>query len=241
MPPYAPNTAKDHGGPDLLLADDFTNFSPQRWLIEAQDPATHVFVDAGQLLIDSPKGVTVWLRQPLVPGYCIEFTRKVIVAGGENDRLSDLNQFWGAYDPHQSNPFTRSGDLEEYNNMSLYYVGMGGNYNSSTRFRRYDGSGQRHLLAEHKASTWLLQANRDYRIRIELDNSSTRYLVDNELFFSATHLLPPPTGYFAFRQVWSRQAISNFCVRRLCSPLTLEATAVPEASLLSDPEKSDRS
>lgn len=200
---------------DLLFADDFSAFSAQRWHVEAEDPATRVITENGQLLIDSPKGVTVWLRQPLDGAYRIEFQRQVLLTGGANDRLSDLNQFWAARDPRNADPFTRSGVLEEYTSLDLYYVGMGGNYNSSTRFRRYDSNGQRLILGEYSDPAHLLEANRNYRISIELDERGTRYRVDDRLFFEAKHDGLPPPGHFGFRQVWSRQVISDFRVVRL--------------------------
>lgn len=200
---------------ELLFADDFHTFSPQRWHIEAEAPTTRVTTENGQLLIDSPKGVTVWLRQPLEGAYRIEFQRQVLLADGSNDRLSDLNQFWAARDPHNTDLFTRSGVLEEYESLDLYYVGMGGNYNSTTRFRRYESHGQRQILGEYTDNSHLLEANRNYRISIEVDALGTRYRVDDRLFFEARHDGLPPPGHFGFRQVWSRQVISDFRVVRL--------------------------
>lgn len=201
--------------PHVLLEDDFTRFSSQRWHVEAEDPTTRVSAEHGQLLIDSPKGVTVWLRQPLQGAYRIEFQRRVVLEGGPNDRLSDFNQFWAVRDPQRADPFTRSGALDDYDDLDLYYVGMGGNYNSTTRFRRYDGSGQRLLLGEYADTAHLLEANRTYGIAIEVDARGTRYQVDGNTFFQARHDGLPPPGYFGFRLVWSRQLISEFRVVRL--------------------------
>ena len=62
--------------------------------------------------------------------------------GGKYDRLSDLNCFWGANDPeYPDNLFARSewrnGIFQHYKTLSLFYVGYGGNHNSTTRFRQY--------------------------------------------------------------------------------------------------------
>lgn len=66
--------------------------------------------------------------------------------GGKNDRISDLNQFWMANDPNNYNLFTRNGVFEAYDSLQLYYVGMGGNSNTTTQLRKYRGNGQRVLL-----------------------------------------------------------------------------------------------
>ncbi|SDG90745.1 hypothetical protein SAMN05216588_101377 [Pseudomonas flavescens] len=215
LPACTEPSSDDAKPPEVLFEDPFTHLCAQRWHIEAEAPTTRVSAARGQLLIDSPRGVTVWLRQPLQGAYRIEFRRSVLLEGGPNDRLSDLNQFWAARDPRQATPFTRDGALDDYDDLDLYYVGMGGNYNSTTRFRRYDGSGQRLLLGEYADTAHLLEANRTYGIAIEVDVGGTRYQVDGNTFFQARHDGLPPPGYFGFRLVWSRQLISEFRVVRL--------------------------
>jgi hypothetical protein len=213
----SPDLQTDHAArqPLILVEDDFQQFSPQRWTIEAQHPDTQVSAAHGQLLIDSAEGVTVWLSQPLSGAYQIEFSRQVLVDGGRHDRLSDLNIFWAAHDPQNAQLFTRSGALAEYDNLDLYYVGMGGNDNSTTRFRRYDGHGERLLLGEYTDAAHLLEANRTYQVRIRVDGLGTGLWVDDELFFHARHHGVPRGGYFGFRTVTSRQAIGDFRVTRV--------------------------
>ena len=68
----------------------------------------------------------------------------MVMKGGKYDRLSDLNCFWAANDPkNPDNLFARSewrnGVFKNYNTLDLFYVGYGGNDNSTTRFRRYNG------------------------------------------------------------------------------------------------------
>ncbi|EPL06045.1 DUF6250 domain-containing protein [Pseudomonas sp. CF161] len=200
----------------VLVEDDFTQFDPQRWRVETEQPqGSGVRVEQGRLLMDTRAGMTVWLRQRLAGAYRIEFLRQVLVAGQANDRLSDMNLFWGAHDPGQAELLARDGVLESYDSLATYYVGMGGNGNTTTRFRHYDASGQRHLLGESSAPGDLLQAGRVYRNRIEVVPGATRYWVDEQLLFEqALEGLPAP-GYFGFRSVWSRQAISRFSVRAL--------------------------
>lgn len=213
----SPEQQTDNGArqPIFLAEDTFQTLSTQRWTIEAQHPDTQVSAEHGQLLIDSSEGVTVWLNQPLAGAYRIEFDRQVLVNGGRHDRLSDLNLFWAARDPRNPNLFTRGGALAEYDNLELYYIGMGGNDNSTTRFRHYNGEGERVLLGEYTDAAHLLQANRVYQLRIDVDARGTSFWVDGELYFHARHTHQPAAGYFGFRTVTSRQVISDFRVSRL--------------------------
>lgn len=210
--PASPTSA---GAPlRLLVEDDFQRFDPIRWRVEAEDPATRVEACGGHLLIDSPAGVTVWLAEPLDGAYRIEFERQVLVTGGRNDRLSDLNQFWAAREPGGAAPRPRSGRLQDYDSLCLYYVGMGGNGNSTTRFRCYDGSESRPLLGECDEPARLLSGGRRYAIAIDLDEAGTTFHVDGRPLFQARHAAPPGPGLFGFRTVWSRQLISGFRVWR---------------------------
>ena len=76
----------------------------------------------------------------------VEYEACVVVeAGNENDRLSDLNCFWMASDTkNPKNIFAREdwrkGIFLNCYSLQLYYMGFGGNYNTTTRFRRYDGN-----------------------------------------------------------------------------------------------------
>src|SRR5436853_129381 len=93
------------------------------WEVE-MDPGddAKVFSKNKKLTIDSPYGVTVWFKKQLDGNIIIEYDWKVILEGGKNDRLSDLNQFWMATDPHNKNLFTRQGKFADYDSLSLYYV-----------------------------------------------------------------------------------------------------------------------
>ncbi|HWW68536.1 MAG TPA: DUF6250 domain-containing protein, partial [Duganella sp.] len=180
--------------------------------------------DAGQaaqavsraLVLDASRGLTVWLRRQLIGHYEISFTRTVLAEGKPHERLSDLNFFWEAQlaGGGASDPFRRSGKLEEYDKVPMFYAGIGGNTNTTSRFRYYDGSGERKLLQEYLAPEYLLKSNHPYRIRIVVDAGGTRLYVDDREFFSA----PGPLaggGYFGFRTTQSRQKIERFEVRRV--------------------------
>ncbi|UMB78389.1 DUF6250 domain-containing protein [Dickeya fangzhongdai] len=189
---------------------------PLRWRVEQEEPArTRIDIDEHSLTLDTAAGLTVWLDQPLSGRYRISYLREVLVQGQPNDRLSDLNQFWAARDPARASLFTRHGVLGEYDNLALYYVGMGGNWNSTTRFRYYNGHGERQLLGEFTDEAHLLRAGHRYRVTIEVDRTETRFLIDNQLYFRAHYAEPPASGYFGLRTVFSRQAISEFSVTPL--------------------------
>jgi hypothetical protein len=169
----------------------------------------------GNLLLDTYGGATVWLKQQLKGNIHISFKRTVLMQGGKNDRLSDLNVFWMATDSLQNKGFTRKGTFNEYDSLSMYYVGFGGNYNTTTRFRKYTTKGDKQILGEYKDAAHLLQANKTYTIEIIQLNGLVQFIVDGELYFSYQDKQPLTYGYFAFRSTRSRQTISDFQVHSI--------------------------
>ncbi|WP_324670995.1 DUF6250 domain-containing protein [Hymenobacter sp. GOD-10R] len=202
----------------LLFSDDFQILDTLKWRPEIEPkPNSTVYAKQGKLVLDTQGGVTVWLKQPLHGNIQIEYTRKIPVAGNPNDRLSDLNQFWMASEPTSDGTalVTRSGKLEGYDNLRLYYVGMGGNTNTTTRFRKYQGNGERTLLQEYSDPAHLLQPNKEYKIKTIVQNGTTSFWVDGTCFFTYTDPTPFKTGYFGIRSTKSRQEIANFRVYQL--------------------------
>ncbi len=204
-------------GGKLIVADDFTSASiDKRYIVEmAPAPNSSVYTKDNKLVLDTRGGVTVWLNRLLKGNIRIEYDRKVVLAGGVNDRLSDLNNFWMATDPRNKELFTRNGVLASYDSLQLYYVGMGGNTNKTTRFRKYAGNGERKLLQEYTDPTHLLQANKIYHIAIVVKNGVTSFWVDGQCYFAYKDAVPLQQGYFGFRSTKSRQEISRFRVYRL--------------------------
>jgi hypothetical protein len=198
----------------LVYRDDFSG--PLKGYVAeyAAKPGNAVETRDGRLLMDVDSGATVWLDKPLSGDILITYTRRVVVDGGKNDRLSDFNHFWMARDPQQATPFTRSGKFEDYDNLELYYVGIGGNTNSTTRLRRY-GNGERVLLAEYKDQAHLLQPNRDYAIEIAVYKGCTRLRVDGQEWFSYRDPRPLTRGYFGLRTTWSRQTVDDLTIYQL--------------------------
>lgn len=204
----------DSTSAELLVEETFENgLDSNVWIAEiAPEPNSAVYVADGKLWLDTYGGVTVWLNRLLEGNVAIEYERTIVVDSGANDRLSDLNQFWMATDPMADNLFSRSGVFETYNPLSLYYVGMGGNTNTTTRFRKYEGDGTKPLLYEH---TRRLEANHTYRIRTEVIDGVTTFSVDGHLLFSHTDPHPLTKGYFGFRSTYSRQSIDNVRIYQL--------------------------
>lgn len=204
-------------GIELLFADDFEQgLDSDRWIAEIEPlPESKVHVHDGKLILDTQGGVTVWLNMLLKGNIQIEFTRKVILDGGKNDRVSDLNQFWMAKDIRNPDLFTRTGAFTEYDSLRLYYAGIGGNTNTTTRFRKYNGNGEKILLQEHTDSDHLLLPNKEYRIKIIVKDSVTSLWVDDIRYFTYHDADPLLEGYFGFRSTWSRQEIDDFKIYRL--------------------------
>jgi hypothetical protein len=203
---------------ELLFAEDFPDTC--RWVSELENGGS-VRASAGALEIDVPGGCTVWLAQRLEGPLLIEYDATVIVAGGPNDRLSDLNCFWMASDirtPDDLFKTRRSGKFADYNQLLAYYVGVGGNSNTTTRFRRYIGDRElRPLLPEHDLTMKddLLEANRTYHIRLVASGSTIQFWRDGRKLFEMIDPKPYTSGHFGFRTVSSHLQFRNFRVYRL--------------------------
>ena len=195
----------------LLFSDDFSKgLDTAVWRSEiAAQPNSAVYVKDGRLVLDTKGGVTTWLNKVLQGNILIEYKRTVLLDGGVNDRVSDLNQFWMATDPRNAYLFTRNGVFESYDSLRLYYAGMGGNTNSTTRFRKYHGNGQKPLLQEYLDKAHLLQPGKTYTLQTIVYNGTTQFIVDGVPYFTWKDASPLTSGYFGFRSTWSRQAIDE--------------------------------
>lgn len=198
----------------LLYADDFTR-GLANWVAEFRPAQSAVTAAGGKLTLDVAGGATVWFKPALAGDYLVRYRRKVVVDGGRNDRLSDLNQFWMAQDPASHNLFTRDGTFEQYDGLRLYYAGIGGNGNTTTRLRRYGGNGERVLLGDLSDARHLLQPNRDYLVEVAVYRGCTQVALDGAVVFSYRDPQPLRTGHFGLRTTQSRQEIREFQVFRL--------------------------
>ena len=198
----------------VLFQDDFSQPLTGYVAEYARTPGNVVENRDGRLVIDVDGGATVWLDRPLYGNVQISFTRRVIVDGGKNDRLSDLNVFWMARDPKRADLFTRSGKFEDYDDLTMYYAGIGGNRNTTTRLRRY-GGGRRELISEYTDGAHLLESDRDYRIEIAVYEGCTRVRVDGNTWFTYRDPHPLTSGWFGLRTTWSRQTVDDLKIQRL--------------------------
>jgi hypothetical protein len=200
----------------ILFADDFHG-GLAGWVVE-QQPGGTVTAKDGHLIIDDAGGCTVWLRRELEVPVLITYVARVSSAS----RVSDLNCFWMATDPAApggevlATSARRTGALAEYDALRLYYVGAGGNANTTTRFRRYTGTGERPLLPEHdlRDRRFLLRGNQTYHVILLAAGGRVQYLRDGVVFFDYADPQPLTTGRFGFRTVHSRIELRHFRVWR---------------------------
>lgn len=198
----------------VVHADGFTG-DLTRWAVE-QMPGGRVFTENGRLVIDDAAGCTVWFREKLRAPMTIRYRATV----SSRSRVSDLNCFWMASDPAHpgtliENDTQRTGKFADYDRLATYYVGYGGNENTTTRFRRYDGTGAKPLLAEHdlRDRRVLLEGDRTYLIEISVSTDGrVRWARDGEVLFDFTDPQPLREGWFGFRTVHSRIEIADFQV-----------------------------
>jgi len=138
-----------------------------------------------------------------------------------NDRVSDLNCFWMARDARSPDDLfatRRSGVFSDYDQLRCYYVGHGGNSNTTTRFRRYIGEkGHRPLRPEHDltAPEFLLKPNVSQHIQLVAAGSIVEYFRDGKRLFSYDDPAPYTSGWFGLRTVTSHFKIRNFQIHRL--------------------------
>ena len=200
------------------------------WMIESESPEYSVKHLEDTLEIISPKGLTLWRKEKMQGNVVIEYDACVMNEGRPEDRLSDLNCFWMASDPKHPDNLKkrmawRSGIFVRSYSMQLYYVGYGGNHNSTTRFRRYDGdetgitdkNARPAILKEYTDSAHLLTPNKWYHIRLESKNGRVTYTINGEQLVDFRDAQPLNEGWFGFRTTLSRTRIANF--RYSCTPI----------------------
>ena len=210
----------------LLCATASLSAQTTPWLIEAESPQTRVLLRNDTLDIIAPKGLSLWRNRQMKAPCTIEYQACVVVADGAYDRLSDLNCFWMASNPNDgSSPMRgnqqRGGRFPESYQLQCYYLGYGGNYNTTTRFRRYTGDtlavhDENHrppILKEYTDTEHLLKPNQWYHIRIEVDEQGrNRFFVNDELIIDYLDPTPLLSGWFAFRTTWSHTRLTGFRV-----------------------------
>ena len=205
------------------------------WKVESESPDYKVTFIGDTAEIVSPKGLTLWRKEKMNGRVTIEYDACIVVEK-EGDRLSDLNCFWMASDPTCPDNIWkrekwRNGIFLNCYSLQLYYMGYGGNYNSTTRFRRYDGNeagitdpkARPAIWKEYTDADHLLKANHWYHIKITNEDNRISYYIDGKQLVDFRDAEPLTEGWFGFRTTLSRTRITNF--RYECSPQ--QTSAVP--------------
>ncbi len=191
------------------------------WHVESESPDYRLQFNGDTAEIVAPKGLTLWRNEPMKGNTTIEYDA-CIMTGNPSDRLSDLNCFWMASDPKaasiRSREKWRGGVFLNSYSLQLYYLGFGGNSNTTTRFRRYNGDERGVQQAEYRPSilteytdpAHLLKPGKWYHIKIENRNGRVRYYIDGERLVDYLDPQPLTSGHFGFRTTASRARITNF-------------------------------
>lgn len=211
-----------------------TSFS-KYWKIESESNDFTTSFIGDTLEIVAPKGLTLWCREEISTPATIEYDA-CVMTGKETDRLSDLNCFWMASDPSSPGNFWKNsagrGKFLNCYGMSLYYLGYGGNGNSTTRFRRYDGDRRGiddpkyrpAILEEYTDKDNLLKDGQWYHIKISSDGFRTEYFINGKRLVDFRDPEPLTKGYFGFRTTLSRTRITNFSYS---TPTPASLSAIP--------------
>jgi hypothetical protein len=204
---------------EMLYSDEFDR-SLDQWSTELERGGT-VSMRQNQLDIDVPAGCSVWFKPRLSGPVMIEYEATIISAGGPNDRVSDLNCFWMARDTRNLDDIfatKRSGKFSDYDRLLTYYVGQGGNSNTTTRFRRYIGEqDNRPLLPEHdlRDKKDLLTPNVTQKIQLIAGSPIVQYYREGQCLFNFNDSNPYTSGWFAIRTTKNHMTVKHFRVYRL--------------------------
>ena len=208
----------------LTFSEDFSQ-GLKNWVIENNADSTEVKIDQNTLDIVAPKGFTLWYKEPLEGDVTIRFEAYVVDEGGAYDRVSDLNCFWMAQDPAFPDDFFarskwRNGVFGRYYSLRMYYVGYGGNSNSTTRFRKYDGnyeafqkgSQRPDIIQEYTDPAHLITPNHWYTVEIRAKGERVSYLIDGQQIFDYTDAAPYRKGYFGIRTTQNHLKVKNITI-----------------------------
>ncbi|MDH6390257.1 hypothetical protein M2480_001230 [Parabacteroides sp. PFB2-12] len=205
--------------PSGLNAQEFDQY----WQIESESPDYRVRFLNDTVEILAPQGLTLWRKEKMSGDITIEYDACIMDEGMSGDRLSDLNCFWMASDPLSSDDIWkraawRQGIFNHYYSLQMYYLGYGGNHNTTTRFRRYDGNYEAVekenkrpvIIEEYTDQEHLLQPNQWYRIQISTSGNKTTYSINGKRLVDFRDPQPHRSGWFGFRTTLARARMTNF-------------------------------
>ena len=199
-----------------------------RWTVEAESGGHVEWLADGTADIHAPGGLTLWCNTFLKGNVTIDYDARIL----SDVRVSDLNCFWMAGKEALTKAKERGGKFLNSYALSMYYMGYGGNHNTTTRFRRYDGDAKGvtdplyrpAILREYTDSAHLLKGDSWYHIRLEQHDGRIRYYIKEltnhgDTVMSREHCLvdfldiaPYTEGYFGFRTTLSHAQMKNFRV-----------------------------
>ena len=192
----------------------------QHWTVEAEDASnSSISWKGNEADIVASKGLTLWFDEKMTGNTVIEYEAQIVKDKRFRDqsgapRISDLNCFWMA-----DRMLGRQGaSFPDYYALQMYYVGYGGNWNTTTRFRRYKGDDRGIsnpafrplILREYTDPDHLLKPNHWYKIRLEQIDGRVRYFIDGECLVDFVDPEPLHSGYFGFRTTQSHARLRNF-------------------------------
>ena len=196
------------------------------WHVEAEDGGYVKWLGDSVADIHAPGGLTLWNNQKLQGNVVIEYDARIVSDG----RVSDLNCFWMA------SGGAKSGKFVDYYAQKMYYMGYGGNYNKTTRFRRYNGD-QRGItqpeyrpaiLREYTDEAHLIKPDHWYHIRLEQIDGRVRYIIDGECLVDFIDMHPLTEGYFGFRTTLAHAQLKGLKIQT-SEPAMCREITLPEA------------
>lgn len=215
--------------PLYLLA---TNVVAQKWTVESEKGTSSVKWHDGMADIVAHGGLTLWCNERMEGNTVIEYDARVVSDDQFRNpdgsvRVSDLNCFWMA---ERRGGF--GAKFEKNYANTLYYFSLGGNSNTTTRMRRYNGDKRGveqtdfrpAILKEFTDEHHLLKPNRWYHIKLEQLDGHARCYINGELMADYFDPHPLTNGYFGLRTTTSHVQMRGFsytCHNTDADPITL--------------------
>lgn len=200
------------------------------WTVASEADGYSIKVENGTTEVTAPKGLTLWYNKMLTAPVVIEYDACVMDEGKAGDRVSDMNCFFmaslgnnGTKGKQVADPRKLSARFVDSYAIQMYYVGYGGNGNTTTRFRRYDGdkrgvedvSHRPAIIEEYTDAKHLNVANRWRHIRLCADEQGrVTYEIDGEKLVDYVDPCPLTKGWFGLRTTESRIRMANFKVEK---------------------------
>lgn len=218
-----------------------------KWTVEAEQGGHVEWLSDGTADIHAPGGLTLWCNTPFSGNVTIDYDARIL----SDVRVSDLNCFWMAGPDALNKAEERGGKFLNSYALSMYYMGYGGNHNTTTRFRRYDGDARGisdplfrpAILREYTDSAHLLKGDHWYHIRLQQHDGRVKYYIKDitadadttighkDCLVDFLDIKPYTQGYFGFRTTLSHAQMKNFRVvqqeprndKRISLPATITA------------------